>query len=283
MNRITKDKLFIYCTKLIIGISLVIVFSILLFILYKGYKGLNSGFILTESKSFGAEGGILYQIIGSLMLTIMAGIICFPIALGAAIYDSEYLKNPKIKSITSTLIFGLNGVPSIIFGIFGLIFFVNILGTGISWLVGSVILAFMILPTALTASRQTMESIPKKYREASLGLGLTKWQMIRSVIIPQSFSGSLTGLFIGLARAIGETAPIMFIATAFSGVTIPYNFLQPAVTLPTHLLNLAQNAVNPSALQNAWSTALVLIFLVVVFNLTAMILRFKFKTYTPQR
>lgn len=283
MNRNTKDKLFLLCTKFIIGISLVIVFSILFFILFKGYKGLNSGFILTESRSFGAEGGILYQIIGSLMLTIMAGIICFPIALGAAIFDSEYLKNPKIKSITSTLIFGLNGVPSIIFGIFGLIFFVNILGTGISWLVGSVILAFMILPTALTAARQTMQSIPKKYREASLGLGLTKWQMIRSVIIPQSFSGSLTGLFIGLARAIGETAPIMFIATAFSGVTIPYNFLQPAVALPTHLLNLAQNAVNPSALQNAWSTALVLLFLVVLFNLTAMILRYKFKTYTPQR
>lgn len=171
------------------------------------------------------------------------------------------------------LVFGLNSVPSIIFGIFGLIFFVNILNTGISWLVGSFILAIMMIPTVVVTAFQSMDSIPIVYRESALSLGMTRWQMVRSVLIPQGFSGALTGLLVALARAVGETAPIMFIATAFSGVTVPTSVNEPVATLPTHILILAQNAVNPDALQSAWGSSLVLMILVLTFSISGLFAR----------
>lgn len=234
-------------------------------------------FLLTEARNFGADGGIFYQIIGSILIVFGAALLSFPIAMGAAICNSEYITNRKIRDIAGTMIYGLNGVPSIIFGVFGLIFFVNFLKTGISWFVGSIILGSMILPTIVVAALNSMNSIPNVYRESALALGLDKWRVILSVVIPQSFSGALSGLFIGLARAIGETAPIMFIATAFSGVLVPSSFFEPVTTLPTHILALSEQATNPQALTNAWGAASVLVMLVFVFSISSLFTRIKFK------
>jgi phosphate transport system permease protein len=172
----------------------------------------------------------------------------------------------------------LNGVPSVIFGIFGLVFFVNVLGTGISWFVGSIILAMMILPTVVLATYHSINSIPEIYRESALALGLNKWQVIAKVLLPQGIGGAITGLFLGLARAVGETAPIMFIATAFTGVEIPGSFFEPVTALPTHILALAQQAINEQALQNAWGASFVLICLVTVFSALGLWSRKKLKT-----
>jgi len=133
----------------------------------------------------------------------------------------------------------------------------------------------MILPTVTLSTYHSINSIPTVYRESSMALGLTKWQTISKVLLPQGFSGAITGLLIGVARAIGETAPIMFIATAFSGVAFPSSLLEPVSTLPTHILALAQQATNPAALQNAWGTSLVLVSLVVLFSITALCIRLK--------
>jgi len=242
-------------------------------IFLNGIPAINLDFITSRSFNFGAEGGILYQIVGSVLIVIVAAILSFPLAIGTAIFKSEYLKSRKWKKLSDVLIFGINGIPSVVFGIFGLILFVNILGFGISWFVGSIILSVMMLPTITLTTFQSINSIPVLYRESSLALGLNKWQTITKVLLPQSFSGAITGLFIALARAIGETAPIMFIATAFSGVDLPSGIREPVSTLPTHILALAQQATNTDALQNAWGASFVLILLVMLFSTTALVIR----------
>ena len=246
-------------------------------IIWNGMNAMNIQFLLSASRNFGASGGILYQIIGSLLLVIMASILVLPVAIGTALFKSEYITSPTLFRISNTLIYSLNGIPSVTFGIFGLIFFVNVLGTGISWFVGSIILAIMMLPTIVLTTYQSINSIPSAYREAAYALGLTKWQVIWRVLLPQGIHGAITGLLIALARAIGETAPIMFIATAFSGINLPGALNDPVVTLPTHILALAQQATNPAALQNAWGASLVLLTLVFIFSISALFSRMHLK------
>lgn len=282
MNRKLQNKLFyasIGLAVIVCSIILILLFGI---IIWNGLPAISLDFLTNSSTEFGASGGIVYQILGSILLIIFAGLICLPIALGTAIYKSEYLKNEIAHKIINTLIYSLNGIPSVIFGIFGLIFFVNILNMGISWFVGSIILAIMILPTVTLSTYQSINSIPTVYRESSYALGLNKWQVIVKVLLPQGFSGAITGLLIGIARAIGETAPIMFIATAFSGVTIPSSFLEPVSTLPTHILALAQQATNPVALQNAWGASLVLVILVIIFSISALFIRLRHQSISKR-
>tara|TARA_R100000306_G_scaffold12141_2_gene14177 strand:+ start:1281 stop:2126 length:846 start_codon:yes stop_codon:yes gene_type:complete len=273
MSRKVKNSLFKSSVYLASFLSISILLFLIITLISKGINAVSWQFLTSESSNFGSQGGIIYQIIGSLLLTLSAAIISFPLALGMAIYKSEYIKRNLFQNITNTLIYSLNGIPSIIFGIFGLIFFVNILNMGISWFVGGIILAIMILPTITLSSYQSIISIPISYRENAASLGLTKWQVIHTIVLPRAISGGFTGLLIGLARAIGETAPIMFIATAFSGVTFPNSFLEPVSSLPTHILALAQQATNLQALQNAWGASLVLIILVFIFSISALIRR----------
>ncbi|WP_306251653.1 phosphate ABC transporter permease PstA [Parvularcula sp. IMCC14364] len=246
-------------------------------IVWNGMNAMNIQFLLSAARNFGASGGILYQIIGSLLLVVMASVLVLPVAIGTALFKSEYISSPTLFRISNTLIYSLNGIPSVTFGIFGLIFFVNVLGTGISWFVGSIILAIMMLPTIVLTTYQSINSIPSAYREAAYALGLTRWQVIWRVLLPQGIHGAITGLLIALARAIGETAPIMFIATAFSGINLPGALNDPVVTLPTHILALAQQATNPDALQNAWGASLVLLTLVFIFSISALFSRMHLK------
>lgn len=273
MNRKLSNRALLIICRLAAVISILTLVFLLSVIVFNGIRAINLEFILTRSRNFGAEGGIFYQIIGSILLVFCTALISFPLALGTAIFKSEYLKNSYLLKLSSILIYGLNGIPSIIFGIFGLVFFVHYLNTGISWFVGSIILAIMILPTIVLAAYQSINSIPKIYRESAQALGLNKWRVILQVIIPQGIGGTITGLLIGLARAIGETAPIMFIATAFSGVEIPGSLLEPVTALPTHILILSQQATNPLALQNAWGSSLILITIVFIFSISALFSR----------
>jgi len=282
MNRELLNKCFMLATWGAVAISCFILLALVSVITWNGAAALNFSFLFTAARRFGMAGGILYQIIGSLLMIAGASLICLPLALGTAISKSEYLKSRRIRKLCTALIYGLNGIPSVIFGIFGLIFFVNTLNTGISWFVGSIILAIMILPTVVLATYQSVNSIPKIYRESALTLGLSKWQVIWRVVLPQGIAGSLTGLLLGLARAVGETAPIMFIATAFSGVDIPGTLFEPVVTLPTHILALAQQATAPQALQNAWGASLVLLSLVTLFSVTALFSRMKLRTISQR-
>lgn len=273
MNRALVNIIFSNLSRVLGWLALVLLIVLIGAIVIKGAGAVNLEFLTMGSSNFGAGGGILYQIIGSIIMITVAGLLCLPLALGTAIAQTAFIKRKSIQNGISMLVFGLNSVPSIIFGIFGLIFFVNILNTGISWMVGSFILAIMMIPTVVVTAFQSMDSIPTIYRESALSLGMTRWQMVRHVLIPQGFSGALTGLLVALARAVGETAPIMFIATAFSGVTIPTSVNEPVATLPTHILILAQNAVDPVALQSAWGASLVLMVLVLTFSVSGLFAR----------
>jgi phosphate transport system permease protein len=277
-NRYAANQLFTSAVWSAVIICCVLLCFLLWTITWNGIQTLSFKFLLSPASDFGANGGIIYQITGSMLIIAVAAIISLPMALGVAIYKSEFLKNHRVQRLSNILIYGLNGIPSVIFGIFGLIFFVNFLGTGISWFVGAIILAIMILPTIVLSTYQSINSIPTIYRESAEALGLDQWQIITRVLLPQGFGGAITGLLIGLARAIGETAPIMFIATAFSGVDIPDSLSGPITTLPTHILVLAKQATDAQALQNAWGTGLVLLCLVMLLSFAALMGRIRLKT-----
>lgn len=268
------DKIFVFLA----GFCLCLCFAVLVFLLgsifIQGAKALSLSFFFDKARDFGASGGIAYQILGSLLIVIIAALLVLPVAVGTAVYRNEYEKNERRKRLIDLILFSLNGIPSITFGLFGLIFFVNILGTGLSWFVGSIILAMMMMPVVTLTTTQTLQSLPRLYRENALALGLSKGKVIRSVVLPQSLHGIITGLFIALARAVGETAPIMFIATAFSGVTVPRGLFEPVSTLPTHILALAQQATNPDALQKAWGASLTLLLIVILFSSMAYLARY---------
>lgn len=280
LSRTVKNILFASALRIALFTSLAILVFLIGSILFEGFKALSPSFIVSEARDFGAAGGIRYQLLGSLILICAAAMLVLPFAFGTALYRSEYVTSEKLGRRIDLAIFSLNGIPSITYGLFGLIVFVNILGMGVSWLIGSILLAMMILPTVIVSTYQAMRSIPNIYRENALALGLTRAEMVRKVILPQSLHGLITGLLIGLARAIGETAPIMFVATAFSGVTWPQSIFEPVSTLPTHILALAQQATNPDALRNAWGASLSLIIVVMLLSALAFIARRKLE---PQR
>jgi phosphate transport system permease protein len=277
-RRVIKDKIFAAVTRLALFLSLGILAFLVLTIAVQGIKAFSLQFFFLPARDFGASGGISYQIIGSLLLVVVAALLVLPFAVGTAIFRSECVKSERLKRGLDMALFCLNSIPSVTYGLFGLILFVNIFNTGISWFVGSIILAIMMLPTVTITSFQAMNSIPDHYRENGFALGLNQIQIIRRIILPQSLHGIVTGILIALARAIGETAPIMFIATAFSGVTVPNSLNEPVATLPTHILALAQQATNPDALQNAWGASFTLIILVMLFSALAYFARLKFKT-----
>lgn len=273
MTRRAVNSLFSIATQAALCFCALVLIGLIGAILIQGARAISFEFLFSASRDFGKSGGIFYQIIGSFLIVITAAALVLPFALGTAIYRKSYMENTRAKDALDMVLYALNAIPSITYGIFGLIFFVNILGTGLSWFVGSLILAIMMLPTVSLASHAAMDALPIGYSENASALGLSRGQVVRQVILPQSAHGIVTGLLIGLARAIGETAPIMFIATAFSGVSFPHSLLEPVATLPTHILALAQQSTDPQALQNAWGASLTLVGFVALFSALAFVAR----------
>ena len=262
--RLAKEKMILYALYGVTacgGLALIVILAV---VFAKGAPALSVSFLLEESRDFGREGGILYQALGTLMLMTGAAVVCLPVALGSVLFQTEFLNGPRLKHLLQSLIYSLNAVPTILFGLIGYLFFGVFLEAGVSWVTGVLILAVMILPTLHVSMHEAVESIPNHYREAGLALGLSPGQQIRAVIVPQSLHGIVTGTLLGLARAAGETAAIMFTATAFSGVKLPQSWKEPVTTLQTHILVLAQEAANPLALTHAWGAGLVLLTLVFV-------------------
>jgi len=159
LTRNTTDRIFTKLAWLAVATCCLLLLFLFTVITLNGIRAIDPDFLFTSARDFGAAGGIFYQIIGSLLLVVIAALICLPLALGTAIFKSEYIKNGRMQKMCAVLVYGLNGVPSIIFGVFGLIFFVNVLDTGISWFVGAIILAIMILPTVVLATFHAINSV----------------------------------------------------------------------------------------------------------------------------
>ena len=275
MRRAVDRIFWLLCGVCAVAACTVLV-GLFLVIALRGGPVVSWSFLTEQIRQVGSAGGIFYNLIGTLILIAAAIVICTPIATGLALAHAVYLKHERIKRQLGLFLYTLNGVPSIVFGIFGFIVFVKFFGWGKSWLTGGVLLAMMILPTVTVALIERIKSLPGKYIEASYALGLRQSQTIWSVILPQSRTGLITGSLLGLARAAGETAPIMFTATIFAGASLPHGVKDsPVLSLPYHIFILAQDSFDPSVGGKLWGSALVLLALVFLLSLLALPMRLK--------
>jgi len=240
-------------------------------IVQRGWPAVSWSFFTEQIRLVGAAGGIFYNLVGSAILLATAILTAAPFAMALGLLHGVYWKESPHRRHLTLLLHVLNGVPSILFGIFGMIVFVQFLGWGKSWLSGGILLGLMILPTVTIALIERIASLPAKYIEAATGLGLRRSQIIWSVVLPQSMSGLVTGSLLGLARAAGETAPIMFTATIFAGATLPHGVKEsPVLSLPYHIFILAQDSFDPAVGAKIWGSALTLLALVLLLSLIAL-------------
>jgi phosphate ABC transporter permease subunit PstA len=272
-----KQALAFFAIRLSAVFALLILGGILFVIIYNGIGALNWEFLTQPPRRLGQAGGISTAILGSLWMVLGAMIVSSPLGIGAAIYLHEYSKNVKLNRAITIAVSCLNGVPSVVFGLFGLAFLVTYFG--ISLLSGSIILGLINIPTIILTSHEALKSVPNSLREGSMALGATKWQTIRKIVVPSAMPGILTGLIIGVAKASGETAPIMWTAVTFTATPVQMvygvipNVFQPVNNLDYHLLNLIYFMGGWDVEKNAWGTALVLLILVLSTNMLAILVR----------
>lgn len=243
-------------------ITLLILVIILGYILVKGLPVINFEFLFSSPIDAGREGGIFPMIISSIYVVFIAAIIATPLGVGAAIYMSEYASNQKVIKFIRLGSETLASIPSIVFGLFGLAFFVVFLKLGWCILSGGLVLALMAIPTIFQVAEVTLSSIPNSYKEGGYGLGATKWQVIYSVILPAALPGIITGVILAMTRAISEAAAVMY--AVGSALTVPVSIFDPGRPLPLHLYVLATEGVS---LQNAYGTAAVLVIIVLVLTI----------------
>ncbi len=256
---------------LISALALVVV---VFFLVKNGWEAINWTFLTQSPTDSMTKGGIFPAIVGTIYLSVGAMVFAFPLGIASAVYLSEYAAQ---GALVRTIRFGINnlaGVPSIVFGLFGLAFFVTWMKLEVSILSGALTLAILSLPVIIGTSEEALRAVPATYREASLGLGATKWQTISRVVLPAALPSMITGGILALSRAAGETAAIMFTAAVFYTTQMPSSILDPVMALPYHIYVLATAGTNIEQTRSLqYGTALVLIALVLGMNLAAIIYR----------
>ncbi|MGE0085593.1 MAG: phosphate ABC transporter permease PstA [Desulfococcaceae bacterium] len=253
------------------GLALLI---IIFFMVKNGISAITWEFLTDVPRDSMTKGGILPCIVGTVLMSLGAILVAMPVGVASAIYINEYARPGKMLRIIRLGINNLAGVPSVVFGLFGLAFFVTYLEMGVSLAAGALTLGAMSLPVIIGSTEEALKSVPNTYREASLGLGATKWQTIYRVVLPAALPGILTGGILGLSRAAGETAPIMFTAAVFFTKDMPTSLFSKIMALPYHIYVLATAGTNIEATRPLqYGTALVLIALVLGMNMVAIIWR----------
>jgi phosphate transport system permease protein len=247
---------------------------ILLFLVINGWRAINWTFLTQPPMDSMTKGGIFPCIVGTLCLSIGAIVVALPIGVASAIFLHEYAVQGRLLRVIRLGINNLAGVPSVVFGLFGLAFFVVYLKFGTSILSGALTLAALTLPVIIGASEEALRAVPDTYREASLALGATKWQTIYRVVLPAALPGVLTGTILGISRAAGETAPIMFTAAVYFSPKLPSSLFDEIMALPYHIYVLATAGTEIERTRPLqYGTALVLITLVLGMNLVAILYR----------
>ncbi|WP_243311768.1 phosphate ABC transporter permease PstA [Fundidesulfovibrio agrisoli] len=246
------------------------------FLVVNGLPAISWEFLTQPPRDSMTAGGIMPCIVGTVILSVGAMLVAFPLGVCAAIYLNEYARPGLTVRIIRLGIANLAGVPSVVFGLFGLAFFVTFFGMGVSILSGVLTLTILVLPVIIGTAEEALKSVPNTYREASLGLGATKWQTIRLVVLPAALPGMLTGAILGLSRAAGETAAIMFTAAVYFAPKLPKSVFSDVMALPYHIYVLATAGTEIEKTRPLqYGTALVLIALVLGMNLIAIVYRAK--------
>ena len=256
-------------------VTVVVVLPIVLvvgYIVVQGAPALSWEFITQMPRGGMREGGLLPAIVGTLWLTAGTAVFAVPLGVAMAIYLAEYASDNLLTRLVRLSIINLSGIPSVVYGLFGLGMFVLFLGFGSSILAGALTLAIMTLPVIISTSEEALRAVPQSFRTVSISLGGTKWQTISRVVLPQALPGILTGVILGLERAAGETAPILFTVAAFFLPRLPHSVFDQTMALPYHLFVISTQVPGmPVKIQ--YGTALVLLIFVLSMNLIAAGLR----------
>ena len=257
------------------GIAALVVVPVVLVIVFMFYNGIGAmnWSLLTTGPTNGLRaGGIMPALLGTVYLTFATAIVSFPLAIAAAIYLAEYARDNRLTRMVRMAIVNLAGIPSIVYGLFGLGAFVLFMGLGTSILAGALTLGILTLPVVISTAEEAILAVPQEFRTVSLSLGATRWQTIRYQVLPHALPGIITGIILGLGRAAGETAPILFTVAAVYLPELPKSLFDQTMALPYHLYVIATQVPNmPLSLQ--YGTALVLLLLVLSLTLIATIIR----------
>jgi phosphate transport system permease protein len=276
MSRQVSQKIAFAVLTVLAVLVVVPIVLVVVYIVVQGLGAINWEFLTAFPRNGMKEGGILPAVIGTVLLTFGTAIASIPIAVGAAIYLAEYARDTWLTRSIRLAIINLAGIPSVVYGLFGLGLFVLFLGLGTSIVAGSLTLGLMTMPVVISTAEEALLTVPQRFRLVSRSLGATRWQTVREVVLPNALPGILTGVILGLERTAGETAPILFTVAAFYLPQLPRSPLDQTMALPYHLYVISTQ-VPGMPLQVQYGTALVLLVLVLGMNLAATIIRSRFR------
>jgi phosphate transport system permease protein len=257
---------------LVAVVTVVPIVAVVIYIAIQGLPAMSWEFLTAMPREGMRAGGILPAIVGTFYLTIGTAIFSVPLGIAAAIYLSEYARDTWWTRLIRLAIINLAGIPSVVYGLFGLGLFVLFLQFGTSILSASLTLAIMTLPVIISAAEEALRAVPQSFRTVSISLGATQWQTIRRIVLPQALPGIITGIILGLERAAGETSPILFTGATFFLPRLPHSIRDATMALPYHLFVISTQVPGmPVRIQ--YGTALVLLAFVLVMNITATVIR----------
>jgi len=272
VSRQQAQRLAVWLITAVAVLVFIPVVLVILFLVINGIGALSWSFFTQFPSNGMKEGGIMPAILGTLVLTLGTALVSMPVSILAAIYLAEYARDNRLTRTIRMAIVNLAGIPSIVYGLFGLGAFVLAAGFGTSILAGSLTLGIMTMPVVISTAEEAINAVPQQFRTVSLSLGATKWQTIRNQVLPHALPGILTGMILGLSRAAGETAPILFTVAAFYVPRLPHSVFDQTMALPYHLYVISTQVPGmPLTIQ--YGTALVLLLITLTLTLLATAVR----------
>lgn len=272
INRHVAQRIGFTAITLMAILTVIPIVAVVIYIFLQGFPAISGEFIAGFPREGMRAGGILPAIIGTIYLTVGTAIFSVPLGIAAAIYLSEYASDTPLTRTIRIAIINLAGIPSVVYGLFGLGLFVIFLNFGTSILAASLTLSIMTLPVIISTAEESLRSVPQAFRTVSISLGATRWQTIRRIVLKEALPGILTGVILGLERAAGETAPILFTGAAFFLPQLPRSPFDATMALPYHLFVISTQ-VPEMPIQIQYGTALVLLVFVLTMNLIATVIR----------
>ncbi len=272
LNRYLSQQLGFGLVTLLAAVVLIVIVGIIAYVVARGASAISWEFVTGYPRDGMRAGGILPAIVGTFYLTIGTAVFSVPLGVAAAIYLSEYASDTPLTRTIRIAIINLSGIPSVVYGLFGLGLFVLFLKFGTSILSASLTLSIMTLPVIISTAEEALRAVPQSFRTVSISLGATRWQTIRRIVLKEALPGILTGVILGLERAAGETAPILFTGAAFFLPRLPNSPLDATMALPYHLFVISTQ-VPEMPIQIQYGTALVLLAFVLAMNLIATVIR----------